>query len=236
MDEHIESARPTSPLRVVADDREAGSGVVEALRRTTGAEVVVERLSLGDYDVDGKLLFERKTLNDLAISIVDGRLFSQMTRLVQSPRRAALILEGTARDIRDSGVSRESIQGALVNVTLLLGVPVLRSTCPGETARIMLYAARQLRALSSGSIIRQGYRPKGKRKRQLYILQGLPGIGPKRAAQLLEIFGSVEGVMRASFEELAEVPGIGGKTAEEIRSVVGESAEDYRTLADELDV
>jgi len=37
-----------------------------------------------------------------------------------------------------------------------------------------LYAARQVKLIAKGIFQRQDYRPKGKRKRQLYILRGLP--------------------------------------------------------------
>jgi ERCC4-type nuclease len=56
---------------------------------------------------------------------------------------------------------------------------------------------------------------KGKRKktRQLRILQSLPGIGPDRAARLLERFGTLRACFGASRAELIEVEGIGLKTA-----------------------
>ena len=74
---------------------------------------------------------------------------------------------------------------------------------------------------------RPGYRPKTKKGRQLYILQGLPGVGHERALRLLEKFGSVEGVMRASRDELQAVEGIGAKTADRIRWAVSEKIESY---------
>ena len=41
------------------------------------------------------------------------------------------------------------------------------------------------------------------------VLDDVPGIGVKRRRQLLERFGSVAGIKRASFEDLAAMPGIG---------------------------
>jgi ERCC4-type nuclease len=52
---------------------------------------------------------------------------------------------------------------------------------------------------------------------QLSILQSLPGIGPARAQQLLEHFGSVEAVMTASVKQLEILPGIGETTSARIR-------------------
>ena len=61
---------------LAADDREPES-VVSALRSLRRVQVSLRRLKLGDYVVDGRLLIERKTLPDFALSIVQGRLFRQ---------------------------------------------------------------------------------------------------------------------------------------------------------------
>jgi len=225
MDEWACTEEGVSPLLIFADDREAGAGVIEALERIPNVEICVRRLRLGDYEVDGRLLFERKTIRDLSISIIDGRLFSQMKRMVHAPERAVLVLEGKASDVMHSGVSREAIQGALISISVIFGTPVLRSTTPEETAKLLIFAARQMRSQRSGGTLRHGYRPKGMRKRRSFILQGLPGIGPKRAVQLLEVFGSIEAVMRASAKDLSRVSGISVATAQKIRAIVGDRPE-----------
>jgi ERCC4-type nuclease len=61
--------------RFVVDHREQNSGVLRALDTMKNVDVRVEYLPLGDYLVDDILLFERKTLTDLTISIKDARLF-----------------------------------------------------------------------------------------------------------------------------------------------------------------
>ena len=216
-------------IKVTADDRERGAGVIRALKKADEVKVDVQRLGTGDYMVGDRLVFERKTLPDFAVSIVQGRLFSQNQRLAESDRRAVLLLEGTGKDLRDVSVDREALQGALITTTLLMDIPILRSRSPEESARLMLYGARQVERRISGGIYRHGYRPRGERKRKLYVLQGLPGVGPERAERLLETFGNVEGVMAASEEQLAEVPGIGPKTAASIRSVLREEPPPYYT-------
>ena len=59
------------------------------------------------------------------------------------------------------------------------------------------------------------------------MLQGLPGIGPERAARLLEVFGSVESVLTASSDELQAVEQIGATTADAIRWVVCDRPAQY---------
>jgi excinuclease ABC subunit C len=48
------------------------------------------------------------------------------------------------------------------------------------------------------------------------ILDGLPGVGPARKRALLNHFGSPEGILDASREELAAVPGVSSKLAREL--------------------
>jgi len=49
------------------------------------------------------------------------------------------------------------------------------------------------------------------------LLEEIPGIGPKRRRALLEKFGSLEAIQRASIEELASVPGMNRRAAEQLR-------------------
>jgi DNA excision repair protein ERCC-4 len=74
----------------------------------------------------------------------------------------------------------------------------------------------------NSTLPRNGKRPKGKLATQLYILQGLPNVGPHKARLLLNTFGSVEAVMRASEESLMAVNGIGSTTAKGILWAISE--------------
>ena len=213
---------------IQVDDRERGGPVLELLRQSADFRVTVSRLKLGDYLLDSRFVFERKTLKDLVAAIIDGRLFQQALRLSATKLQPALILEGTAQDFGGCGMRWEAIQGALVTVSLFCGVPLLRARTPTETVNTMLFAARQGRTVATGALPRHGYRPRGKRARQLFILQGLPGIGPAKARRLIERFGSIEAVVDADSEELQSVRGIGNRLAEKLRWAVEEPRREYR--------
>jgi DNA excision repair protein ERCC-4 len=208
------------PINIIADDREHKSEVIESLMGIENVDVNIRRLSMGDYQVDNRLFVERKTLKDFAVSIIDGRLFKQMIRLANSNSKVILIIEGTASDSTELGMTREAMQGALITVSLILGIPVLRSKNPSETAKLIVYVGRQIESMAMGGVQRHGYRPKTKRKRQLFILQGLPGVGPERAGRLLARFGSVEAAISATSSELQTVGGIGKSVADKIKWVV----------------
>jgi len=108
-----------------------------------GLEMRIERLPLGDYLVNDVLLFERKRVTDLVASIKDARFFKQVCRLAGSRYRTGLVLDSTSRKLAVSGMRREAIQGALVTVTVMFGLPILRAMHGVETARLIVYAARQ---------------------------------------------------------------------------------------------
>jgi len=209
-------------IPIVIDDRERASPVPGAVSATGVFAVEFRRLKLGDYLVDNALIFERKSLPDLVASIIEGRLFSQALRLMGGELPAALILEGTAADLAGCGMRWEAIQGALVTVSLFIGLPILRARSPAETAQTLLFTARQRIAVAQGGLQRRGRRPKGKAALQRHILQGLPGVGARRAGALLERFGSVEEVLNADAAALADVEGIGARTAGKIRWAVEE--------------
>ncbi len=214
-------------INITADDREHKSEVIKSLMYIENVEVCIRRLSMGDYQVDNRVIVERKTLKDFAISIIDGRLFKQMIRLANSTFTGVLILEGTAIDTVDLGMTREAMQGALITVSLILGIPVLRSKDPSETAKLIVFIARQIELMAGGGMQRHGYRPKTKRKRQLFILQGLPGVGSEKAERLLAMFGNVEAAISASSSELQAVDGIGKSIADKIKLAVSERVSPY---------
>lgn len=209
-------------IQIIADDRERKSDVIELLLEIESVEVDIRRLSMGDYQIGKRVIIERKTLKDFAISVVDGRLFKQMIYLANSKFEGVLILEGTSSDSIEIGVTREAMQGALITVSLIMGIPVLRSKNPAETAKLIVFIARQIESITNGGVQRHGYKPNGIRYRQSYILQGLPKVGRERADRLLDRFGSVEAVVSAGIDDLQTVDGIGKNIAEKIKWAVSE--------------
>lgn len=211
------------PVKIVADDRENASGVMgELRRRSVEVQLVVRRLEIGDFEVGENIVVERKTVRDFAASVLDARIFRQAAGLAWGGRRGVLILE-TGGELPD-GVTRESMQGALITVSVFYGLAVLRSRDPEETGRLLLYLGRQDHRFARQALPRCGRRPKGRRARQNFVLQGLPGIGPRRAEALLTRFGSIEKIAQASVGELNSVPGIGESIAAKIRWVLEDPA------------
>ena len=215
---------------IKSDYREQSSGVPDELK-LQGVSPDITCLKSGDYQINQQWLIERKTLTDLVQSIIDGRLFRQLGDIQKTGLRPVLLLEGSTAQLKRSRMSRESIQGALITISLFMGVPILRSLNPQETASLLITIARQqIKFSDSGftpSFTFQHKRPKGKYQSQLQLLQTLPGIGTQKAKALLKKFGTIENIIISSAEQLAEVEGIGKPTAEKIRWLIEEQKSGY---------
>lgn len=213
-------------MRVVADDRERDSRVAHCLREMAAVAFEVRRLDLGDYLIDERLLVERKTVSDFATSVCDGGLFRQARRLAaQRSQQVCVVIEGTSREAEHLGVSREAMQGAVISLTLVCGLPLLRSRDPGETARLLLYAGGQMARARRCLLHRGGRKPGGRERTRMEMLQAIPGIGPLRARALLARFGGIRALVAASLDEIAEVDGLGPTMAARVHKIFGDRLE-----------
>ena len=204
----------------------------EVLKQTLLAESSINlefgTLKTGDFLVNDLLLIERKTFPDLVASIKDGRIFQQASRLTSAAEHFLIILEGTSDDIKSARMKRDAIQGALICISLKFRIPILRSISPVETCKLMVSAYQQLAKCENGRRYLP-YRPAlykkdNKFKRQIFMLQGLPGVGPAKAKMLLDKFGSLKAIFSASISELKEADGVGKHTAAQIYAILQATA------------
>jgi Fanconi anemia group M protein len=209
-------------LKIRIDYREKDSGLIDLLK-AMDLYVEIGRLSYGDYIINEAITIERKTARDFLISIIDGRLFRQLANLKKKCPRPLLLIEGDPY-ATDLAFDPSAIKGALLSVQVIWYVPIILSDSKEATRDIFLMIGGQEESGLEVAHLRGGYRPKKLKSRQLYLLQGLPGIGPRIAKRLLDHFGSVIKVMNASAAELREVEGIGRLSAQGIRQVLDQEA------------
>ena len=206
-------------ILIEIDYRERDIGIPEMLRKSN---IMVEekRLFIGDYLINKHIAVERKTTRDFAISIIDGRLFSQASRLKRYAEVQLMVIEGTDLFYTGYEIDPQAIKGAIVSLSVSWQIPLIFSKSPEGTAEILVMAGIQDVKYRDEILKRAGRRPRRLLTRKLFLLQGLPGIGPKIAKRMLEHFGSVEKIIAASEHEISCVEGIGRKKASMIREVV----------------
>ena len=141
-----------TPTQAYCRGKSLGATATKTTTPTTH-EIKSERLPLGDiiiYDPAQQkeiVLFERKSLNDLAASIQDGRYKEQSFRLTQTTdfhnHNIIYIIEGDiARyNAKHTRISKSALQSAMVSLLYYKGFSVIRTMNVGETAEFILHFA-----------------------------------------------------------------------------------------------
>ncbi|MDK2892898.1 DEAD/DEAH box helicase [Methanohalophilus sp.] len=206
-------------IQVIVDQREIRSTVARNLEKI-GANLILKTLEVGDYVVSDRLAIERKDTGDFLNSLIEGKLFEQISNLSKAYKKGILILEGDGL-FSSRMISPNSIHGALLSINLDFGIDVIYSRDAEDTASLIYLVAKREQVNEKRPV-----RAHGKKtarllsEQQEYIVSSINEIGPVAARNLLTHFGSVEKVMSASEEELRKVKLIGPKTAAKIKEIV----------------
>jgi ERCC4-type nuclease len=199
-------------IEVVADDRE--NSVAKELSRKD-IRVDKERLDVADFLVSDRTAVERKRTDDFVDSIIDNRLFEQLQELSQF-QNPVIIIEGenlyTHRDI-----DPKAIRGALSSLALDYQIPVIWTDDEKDTVETLRALARREQEEEDREVQVRGTKSGMTDEETLeFIVAGIPDVNTKIAERLLEEFGTVRKIFKASPSELEEVEGVGEKTAEKI--------------------
>ena len=188
---------------------------------TINHEIKSERLPIGDviiYDpTQGQekdiVIFERKTLADLAASIRDGRYKEQSFRLIETAAATGFnthhivyIIEGdlSRYDERHTQITKTALQSAMVSLMYYKGFSVIRTMNVGETADFILHFADKVAkegpiSVADTTTTATAYSEvSSKKEKRDYItrenigeimLAQVPGISSKMAAAILAKYG-----------------------------------------------
>lgn len=210
-------------VNVIVDEREyrAGDRVVREIKGL-GCRVIPTILEVGDYVVSSDVAIERKTARDFIRSIIDGRLFEQAQSLKNAYKSPVLIVEGDLGDaLEEFGVHKSAVLGAQVYLARI-GIPMIYTSDPLETARAIYLLVKQEQESGKGvKVVRTRKRVDDLRELQIAFLSALPGIGRRRAEKLLKIYGTPMNALKNLHRWSTQVEGIGEKTMESIRKVLG---------------
>ncbi len=209
---------PDDRVTIVVDHREIRSSVARILDRS--AHIMVRTMEVADYILSDRIAVERKESHDLVSSIIDKKLFEQISNLSRTYAKPVFIIEGESL-FNCRGISPNAIHGALSTIALDFGVSVFYTRDPEDTASLLIQIAKREQREEKRAVDLHGKKAAPMLpQQQEYLISSIPDVGPKAARSLLEHFGSVEAVIRASYEELLQVSNIGPKTATRIKELV----------------
>ena len=206
-------------VRLIVDSRELPTTVARELTRLD-VEISGESLEIGDYVASEDVAIERKESGDFIQSLIDGRLFVQLSALRSASRRPVLIIEGE-QIIGLRAVNPASIYGALASIAIRIQVPILWTRNAEETANV-LYRIAHLEQIGSNKPLRtRSGDTRGSDAEALeYILSGFPGVDTVTSRAILSEFGTLERVFSAEEKDLRNVKGVGPKIAGRIRRLL----------------
>jgi ERCC4-type nuclease len=182
----------------------------------------IKTMEVGDFEIENRLIIERKTISDLASSIKDGRYDDQKLRLLSQPLKVVYIFEGQLNftDSEDvQGVSHNALVSVLLLSQLRDNIAVIKTRDLKETA----LAVRDLMDRSDRWQECKVFRtPLVKSKRSSNfndqdvfrsMLSQVPGLGPTKASIVAEMYPNMSMITLDIDLESNLASKIGKKTA-----------------------
>ena len=208
-------------------------------------EIKSERLPLGDIILhdpgQGRdiVLFERKSLNDLAASIQDGRYKEQSFRLIENATATGFhthnivyIIEGDlaqyeAKRNKNNRITKTALLSAMVSLMYYKGFSVVRTMNLGETADFILHFADKVAKESA-----DGATPAYTRAQPPHHNETETHAASERYSEVAAKKEKRDYITRENIGEimLSQVPGVSPKVAAAILAKYGGSV--YEFLGD----
>lgn len=205
-------------MKIIIDFQETKNRLPEHLE---DIETEVKKLEVGDFIVSKDVVVERKTVSDFVNSLIDKRLFNQARNMRENYPKPIFLIEGELKDMFIRQVPDRALLSAMVSLVLKYDMRFLFSSSEEETAELLSILAEKEQVEKEKEIALRCKKKKlDFKQKQQFFLEGLPGVGPKLANNLLKKFGSPRKVINAPKEELMKVDKIGPKKAKLIQKII----------------
>ena len=185
-------------LKLIVDNRERK--LIELLdENKTKFDYETKQLESGDIIISEDVAIERKTGLDFISSIIDGRLFPQLIRLLDIYASPILVLESFNDDIlENTGMELSSIYGALAYISYKLGIAIIPSRNLEDTLIIIERIAYREQIEDVKPVLSRKV-PKGMtiEDKRAFMLEGLVDTGPKKSRLLIDKFDTPYQVFKA---------------------------------------
>lgn len=207
----------TGKVRIVVDYRESKNHVFRNLREFD-VDLAREQLKTGDYICSDRVCVERKTVSDFIQSVIDQRIFKQVSKMSECFEKPLMILEGNPDLLfLERNVHPNTIRGALASIAIDHKIPIIWTRNSLETANQIYWIAYREQVKGKRSLaIRCPRKSKSFSDQQEFLIAGLPHVNTKLSKNLLKKFKTPKRVFSAKEERLMKVDGVGKEKAKRI--------------------
>ncbi|MFW9928956.1 MAG: ERCC4 domain-containing protein [Candidatus Thorarchaeota archaeon] len=204
---------------IIIDPRERFSNIPRLLKQA-GLRISLINLPAGDYKLSNDCVIERKTAEDFAKSIIDGRLFEQISQKLTSYRRSIILIIGSLEEV-PLKIAKNALLGALASIVLNYRIPVLQAKNEEEASELIIALAKREQK-ENESILKDPSISKSYpiKDIQRFVLGGIPGINRTKADLLLENFQTIQNIANAVPEDIVNLPGFGEKLSSRIHKLM----------------
>lgn len=203
-------------IKIIIDYREKNSLVASYLIKEN-FDIEFKELKIGDYIVKDTII-ERKTISDFVSSMINGRLFKQLEELKQFENKL-LIIEGISKheiySDDNERINANAIRGFLLSIVLKHKIPLLFTKDSEDTAKFIDVLSRKK---AKEIKLNAGKKTLDKKEQMQFIIEGFPGLGPKKSKELLEKFSTIQNIINAPIEDLEKIL---GKRSENFIELIG---------------
>jgi len=226
------------PYDIAIDSHEKFKDFFIAELIDKGINPKIESLPVGDFLIFGKTeedatLIERKTASDFLSSLegkkkgkiwVKGRLWDQLKRMKESGVKDRwILLEGSLTSrltaYRKKGFTKQRVWGALEGIKNW-GTGIQRVKNKDESVEWLIYKIEKKRKPKKEFALRASpHKSMTLREKKLYLLEGLPGIGPKTAKAILREFKTIKKFIN-KVDDVDRISGIGKTIKKEIMKII----------------
>jgi len=213
----IKKIEDADNFEIICDNRETASSVVRTLS-LIGINLKLEQLAVADYVISERVGVERKSAKDFNDSIIDGRLFTELSDLGEHFSRPILILEGDP--FKDSAISENALYGAITAIMVNLGISIYRTEDSIETAIFLYQLAKKEQSVTKSSLkLRFDKAPIDTSRLLEYIVAGIPSVNTLRAKSLLKELKTLQNIFLADIPDLTKIENVGKKIAQQIYKI-----------------
>lgn len=211
-------------IRILIVDNREPSEIIRKLKAKKHLNVKGEFLETGDYLLPDGYAIERKKGSDILSSIANNRLYDQLYNLLQYEHPVLVIIsDNKYKDFyfRHSNFIHKQYAGMQVSLTCYPKVKVVYLYDDDEFIDYieLLYK----RITEKGTSTRP--KPRARKPQNIdeikeNVLAVIKGVGIKMSQKLLHKYGSIEGVVNATVDDMTTIEKLGDKKAQHIYDIL----------------